>query len=166
MPNMQISDKGKRLLAKWEGEILHVYKDQAGLPTVGIGHLLTKRELMANCVTVAGVSVPLGSITDRQALDLLAQDLAPAMAEVNGHVKAALSQDQFDALVIFAFNIGDGGFEGSSVLKVINAGQLDQVPADMLLWDKITDPKTHQHVVCEGLIERRNKEIALWEGKA
>lgn len=164
---MQTSDKGLKLLAKWEGEILHVYKDAAGLPTLGIGHLLTKRELMANAVIINGVSVPLANgITGQQALDLLAQDVAPAAAEVNAHVKTPLTQDQFDALVIFTFNIGAGGFESSSVLKAINAGQLDQVPADMLMWTKITDPKTHQHIVCDGLVERRNKEIALWEGKA
>lgn len=167
MISTRISNKGLVLLAKWEGEILHVYKDQAGLPTVGIGHLLTKRELMANAVVVKGVSIPLaGGITHQQTLDLLAQDVAPAVAEVNEHVNIALPQDRFDALVIFAFNVGDGGFASSSVLKAVNAKQYDQVPADMLMWDKITDPKTHKHVVCEGLIERRNKEIALWNGKA
>ena len=164
---MKFSEHGLELLEKWEGEILHVYKDKAGLPTVGIGHLLTKKELMSNTVLIKGVPVPLaGGLTDRQALDLLAQDVTPTEAEINEHVKATLNQNQFDALVAFAFNIGDGGFETSSTLKVINAGQFDQVPADMLLWDKITDPKTREHVVCEGLIERRNKEIALWEGKA
>ena len=163
---MNISEKGLRLLAEWEDEVLHVYKDKAGLPTVGIGHLLTRRELMANAIIINGASVTLANgITERQALDLLTQDIAPAEAEVNDHVKIALTQDQFDALVIFTFNIGAGGFMGSTVLKDINAGLLDQVPAAMMMWDKITDPKTHQHVVCDGLVNRRNKEIALWEGK-
>lgn len=164
---MSISAKGLRLLAAWEGEILHVYKDQAGLPTEGIGHLLTKRELMANAVVIKGVSVPLASgLTNQQALDLLAQDVAPAVAEVNESINYPLTQDEFDALVIFAFNIGDGGFASSSVVKAINSKAMPQVPADMMLWDKITDPKTKEHVVCQGLVERRNKEIALWEGQA
>lgn len=163
----RLSDKGLRLLEKWEGNILHVYKDQAGLPTVGIGHLLTKRELMANAVVIKGIPVPLaGGLTEQQALDLLAQDVAPAEAEVNEHVKVPLTQDQFDALVIFVFNIGNGGFMSSSVLAAINAGKLSDVPADMMKWNKITDPKTHQHVVCDGLVERRNNEIKLWEGES
>jgi len=163
---MKLSQKGRLLLEQWEGDIHHVYKDQAGLPTIGIGHLLTKRELMAGAVCINGVSVPLATgLTEQQALDLLGQDVMPFESVVAGHVLNALNQNQFDALVIFAFNIGDAGFATSSALKAINAGQLDQMPADMLLWDKITDPKTKQHVVDEGLVERRKREIALWEGK-
>ena len=164
---MKLSLKGQKLLEAWEGDILHVYKDKAGLPTEGIGHLLTRKELMANAVIINGVTVSLAAgLTEQQSLDLLAQDVAPVEAEINQHVSASLTQNQFDALVAFAFNIGDGGFASSSVLKAINAGQLDQVPTDMMLWDKITDPKTKEHVVCEGLIERRKKEIALWSATA
>jgi lysozyme len=163
---MKISEKGLRLLAQWEGEILHVYKDQAGLPTIGIGHLLTRKETMSGAVVIGGFPVPIANgITHQQALDLLTQDLDPAEAEVNAHVKVTLTQDQFDALVIFTFNVGIGGFESSSALKAINAGNFAEVPADLMKWNKITDPKTHQHVVCNGLVERRNKEIKLWNGE-
>lgn len=160
---MKLSTKGLKLLEQWEGDVLHVYKDQAGLPTIGIGHLLTKRELMANAVIINGVSVSLANgITEQQSLDLLAQDIAPFEAEVNAHVKVPLTQDQFDALVIFTFNIGSGGFESSSALAAINAGRMGEVPADMMKWNKIT--VKGQHVVCDGLVERRNKEIKLWTG--
>lgn len=163
---MVTSDKGRKLLAKWEGDIHHVYRDQAGLPTIGIGHLLTRRELMANVVYIKGAAIPLDKdITEQQSLDLLAQDLKPAEAEVNNHVKVPLTQNQFDALVIFAFNIGEGGFESSSALRDVNAGNMSKVPADMAKWNKITDPKTKKHVVCEGLVDRRNKEIRLWKGE-
>lgn len=162
---MKLSDNGKRLLAEWEGEILHVYRDAAGLPTIGIGHLLTKSELSTNTIRINGVVVPLGNITDQQALDLLGQDVEPAEACVNTRVTVPITQSQFDALVIFAFNIGTGGFSSSSALTDINNGNLDNVPNDLMKWDKITDPQTKQHVLSAGLVNRRQKEIDLWNSQ-
>jgi lysozyme len=67
-----------------------------------------------------------------------------------------LNQNQFDALVSFAFNVGDGAFRSSTLLRLLNQGQYDQVPAQLRRWNM-----DNGHVV-QGLINRRNKEIALW----
>jgi lysozyme len=163
---MKLSAHGLKLLAEWEGSIHHVYRDQAGLPTIGVGHLLTPGERASNSVMIKGVKVSLASpITEQQEMDLLAQDVEPAEAVVNARVKNNIHQYQFDALVIFAFNIGIGGFASSSALRLVNQGEMGLVPEAMMLWNKITDPKTKKHVVCEGLVERRRNEGRLWRGE-
>jgi lysozyme len=166
MPIMNFSNKGLELLSRWEGEIDHVYKDAAGLPTIGIGHLLTRDELMSGEIVIKGQHVKFaGGITHQQALDLLDQDITPAESTVNASVHVDLTQDQFDALVIFTFNIGTGGFKSSSALSLLNQGRYVDVPARMALWNKITDPKTKEHKVCDGLVKRRAQEIKLWNSK-
>src|SRR5947209_4196655 len=110
---MQISPHGLELLEQWEGLKLQVYKDAAGLPTIGVGHLLTRSELSSGKITINGVPVKYADgLTEQQATDLLAQDMQPAAASVNNQVKVALNQNQFDALCSFAFNVGVGAFTG------------------------------------------------------
>jgi len=149
---MQISKKGLGLLKDWEGVILHIYRDSAGKATIGIGHLIRKGEDFSKGLTLD------------QALSLLEKDIQPAVDDVNLHVKHTLTQDQFDALVIFTFNIGTHGFDTSSALTDINNNNLDKVPTDLLKWNKITDPKTGLHKIDNGLVNRRKNEIKLWKG--
>ena len=160
---MKTSAKAIDLLAQYEQEVDHVYKDQAGLPTIGCGHLLTRSELLSGFVVIGGVSCPIAEgITHDQCMTLMAQDLAPVEATVNAGVKVHLEQNQFDALMLFCFNIGNHGFLTSSALTAINNGKFDEVPADIAKWNKITQDGLH--VVSQGLVNRRNKEIALWNG--
>lgn len=157
---MKMSDHGLRLLETWEGCKLHAYNDAAGLRTIGIGHLLTKSELSTRTLNINGQSVVWDhGITNQQALDLLAQDVIPAESSVNGHVKVELSQNQFDALVSFAFNCGTNAFETSTLLKLLNLGEYDKVPGQLLLWTKAGGKR------CDGLVTRRNNEIKLWNGQ-
>ena len=162
---MEISKKALDLLEKWEGVILHAYPDRAGKMTIGAGHLLTPSELKSGVIVIKGIKVNYEQgLTFQQALDLKEQDITPRQAEVNRLVKVPLTQNQFDAIVIFAFNIGIEGFATSSALAAINQKLFDQVPHDMRKWNEITDPKTRKRIVCEGLVRRREKEIALWNG--
>src|ERR1051325_11027211 len=115
---MQMSPHGLDLLEQWEGFKTTIYKDSAGLPTIGVGHLLTKSELSSGKITINGVPVEYtDGLTEQQVTDLLAQDLKPASSAVNSGVKVPLNQDQFDALVSFTFNVGVGAFNGSTLLK-------------------------------------------------
>ena len=162
--NMKTSANGLQFLKNEEGMVLHIYKDKAGLPTIGIGHLLTKFELASHIVNINGVPVSLtGGITEQQALDLLAQDMGRFEDVINSYVKTQLTQNQFDAMESLSYNIGDGGFEQSSALVAINAGKFDEVPADIMKWNKIT--VNGQHVVDEELTERRAREVKLWNGQ-
>jgi len=156
---MQISQNARKLLAQWEGVRNAVYDDAAGLPTIGVGHLLTQDELDSGTIEINGQVVEYRhGLSDQQVLDLLSQDLVGFVKAVDKAVQVPLSQNQFDALVSFAFNVGTGAFEKSTLLKVLNQGQYDQVPGQLRRWVK-ADGKT-----VDGLVNRREKEIALWNG--
>ena len=144
---MKFSEHGLELLKEWEGCILHIYKDAAGLPTIGIGHLITKNDPDFS-----------KGITEEEAFSILAKDVAPAENCVNSYVKVELNQNQFDALVSFTFNCGLGAFQKSTLLKLLNEGQYNQIPIQLLRWTKAGGKQ------CDGLVVRRNDEIKLWNG--
>ncbi len=155
---MKMSQNGTKLLAEWEGLRTEVYDDAAGLPTIGVGHLLTQNERDTGRITIKGQAVDYQQgLSEQQVLDLLAQDLERFEAAVNDGVQVALNQNQFDALVSFAFNVGRQGFKSSTLLKKLNQGLYDEVPAQLRRWNK-----TGGNVI-QGLVNRREKEIALWQ---
>jgi lysozyme len=157
---MQMSEQGLELLKQWEGFKSKVYKDSAGLPTIGVGHLITQSEKTSGAIVINGLAVEYANgLTDQQVLDLLGQDVQPAEQAVNNGVKVALNQDQFDALVSFTFNTGTGAFSSSTLLKVLNQGQYDQVPNQLRRWNKAGGQ------VVQGLVNRRENEIKLWNGQ-
>jgi lysozyme len=156
---MEMSEHGLALLKQWEGFELQEYKDSAGLPTIGVGHLITSSEQASGEIVIDGLPVTYADgLTDQQALDLLSQDVKPAEQTVNNGVTVALDQNQFDALVSFTFNIGGGNFKSSTLLKVLNQGQYDQVPDQLQRWNKAGGK------VVQGLVNRRENEIKLWNG--
>ena len=157
---MQTSENGLELLKQWEGFKLNVYNDSAGLPTIGVGHLITQSERNSGSIVIDGVAVKYaGGLTQQQVLDLLSQDVKPAEQSVNNGVKVPLDQNQFDALVSFTFNVGGGAFAGSTLLKVLNQQQYTEVPNQFLRWTKAGGK------VVQGLVNRRHNEIKLWNGE-
>jgi len=159
--SLRISQHGKELLAEWEGAKTEVYVDSAGLPTIGIGHLLDSGFV----INIAGEQVDTREgISQAQMYQLLEQDLIPAENRVRQDVIVLLNQNQFDSLVCFTFNVGTNAFRTSTLLKVLNAGNYQAVPDAMRLWNKVTDPNTGAKIVSSGLVNRREKEIKLWHG--
>lgn len=157
---MKMSAHGLNLLEQWEGFKLKVYKDSAGLPTIGVGHLLTKSELTSGKIVIKGVTVKYANgLTNQQVIDLLAQDVAPVGQVVTKAVTVPLTQNQFDALVSFAFNVGNAAFSGSTLLKVLNQKQYKEVPEQLLRWTRSGGK------VVPGLVNRRENEIKLWNSK-
>jgi lysozyme len=158
---MKTSQKGLEFIESEEGKVLHVYKDQAGYPSIGVGHKLTPLQVASGKVVIKGESVIYtNGLTDQQCYDLLAQDVIPAENEVNHAVKVTLNQNQFDCLVDFCYNAGVGAFASSHVLIDVNYGNFELVPADLAMWNKIT--KDGNKVVCDDLTKRRAKEAALF----
>lgn len=156
---MKMSDRGRELLTQWEGKSAKVYKDSAGLPTIGVGHLLTKDELASGKILILGVSTKYSEgLTISQIDQLLVQDLAGAEGAVNSGVEAALTQNQFDALVSFVFNVGRTAFYNSTLRKVLNAGKYREVPNQLRRWNRAGG------VVIAGLSNRRENEIKLFGG--
>lgn len=154
---MKISENGLKFLKDAEGCVLHTYKDSAGYPTIGIGHLLSGIEKLKGFINIGGKHVEFEhGITEQQALDLLAQDVKPAEDAVNTAVKVPITQNQFDALVSFAFNVGCGGFRQSTALKLLNEGKVDEVGPWLSKWNKAGGH------VDDGLVSRRKAEIDLF----
>ncbi|MCF7728693.1 lysozyme [Sulfitobacter sp. M22] len=116
-----------------------------GLVTIGWGHLCQNKEYAFG-----------ESITYETAEKLLSQDLEWAVTAVRQLVKVDLTQGQFNALVSFMFNVGRPNFTSSTLLKVLNAGQHDEVPAQLMRW------VFQQGVKLTGLERRRLHEIDLW----
>lgn len=142
---MRTSVNGRKFIESWEGLFLHTYNDGVGVATIGYGH-----------TTAAGPpQVHYGmTITEAQADEILAADLASVEADVNRLVRVSLNQNQFDALVSFHFNTG--ALARSNVLKSINSQRFLEVPHDLSLW-------VHGggHVML-GLVRRRAAEARLF----
>jgi lysozyme len=142
---MQISPNGLKFLMEAEGCKLRTYLDSAGLPTIGVGHLIRTGEDFSRGIDTKG------------AIDLLHKDLERFEAAVNNLVTVALLQSQYDALVAFAFNVGVGSFKTSTLLKELNVGNYDAIPEQLLRWTKAGGRQI------AGLVNRRKAEIELWE---
>ena len=135
-----------------------MYRDSAGLPTIGVGHLLTKDELSSGKIVIEGVGVDWhAGLTPVQVRALLEQDLAWAEEAVNRHVELGLTQAQFDALVSFTFNAGAHAFKTSTLLKKVNAGDFVAVPEQLRRWVYSANQ------VDPILVKRREGEISQWE---
>lgn len=141
---MKISDAGIKLIAKFEGCVLHVYKDQVGLDTIGIGHLVKPGETFASPFTMA------------EAENMLRMDVADAESAVNRSITVPMNQHQFDACVSLSFNIGGGAFSRSSLARAINEQRWHDCPQLFLLWNKAGGK------VLDGLTSRRATEAALF----
>ncbi|MDA8418805.1 MAG: lysozyme [Desulfobacteraceae bacterium] len=153
----KVGPRGKQLFKEWEGLETQAYPDAGGALSIGIGHLLTRSELTSGKIVINGQAVYYrDGLSEAHCWELLEQDLDTAEGAVNEAVNVPLNQNQFDALVSFAFNVGNGAFHGSTLLKLLNQGQHDQVPAQLERWTRI-----HGQVVA-GLVNRRRKEIELW----
>lgn len=148
----RLSKRGAEFIARFEGFVATPYNDAAGNATIGYGHLIHKGP-----VTPAD-RARWGTLSRERALALLEQDAQVAADAVLRHVRPRLaSQARFDALVSFVFNIGEGQFASSTVLRCLNSGIRRRGAADALLaWDHAGGR------VLEGLHERRTAERHLF----
>ncbi len=147
----------EKFIASLEGLKLKVYKDQGGKDTIGVGHLITNAERKSGSITINGVKVPYkNGLTRQQALDLLAEDLKRFKEAVRNTISVELNPCQFATLVSFAFNVGIYAFKKSTLVKLLNKGRYDRVPNELRRWNKVKGK------VSQGLVNRREKEIKLW----
>lgn len=140
---MQISQRGIDLIKEYEGFSAAPYKDVAGYMTTGFGHLIKAGEVF-------------GAISLVEAQVLLERDVAPAESCVNQHVSVPVTQEQFDALVSFVYNLGCSAFCGSTLLRKLNAGMYKEAAREFLRWDKAGGMEV------KGLLIRRGKEMAMF----
>jgi GH24 family phage-related lysozyme (muramidase) len=106
-----------------------------GTRMIGYGHKLTDAELLAGSVTIGDITVSLNNvITADHALALLKQDIRSSEALVKSTINTVITQQQFDALVDFAWNVGERQFRTSNVVKYVNDRKYDLVPTEMIRW--------------------------------
>ena len=142
----RVSRAAIELIKRFEGYRRHAAQLPDGRWMIGYGHTLTARE---------GAEV---SESDAEAL--LVYDLISVQHTVNENVYAPLSQNQYDAICSFAFNIGLDNFRRSQVLKRLNAGAHVQAACAMELWRK-TDFEG-ERIVLDALVRRRASEKTLF----
>lgn len=142
---MVTSEKGIELIKKHEGCRLEAYKCPAGVWTIGCGHTRTAKEGM--------------EITEAEAEELLKSDLKTAEKAVNRH-GLNINQNKFDALVSFVFNVGQGNFDNSTLLKKIKAGaEPHEIKNEFMKWVYAKGVKL------PGLVKRRRDEAELYFSK-
>ena len=143
--DMSISNKGVNFIKKFESCRLTAYKCQAGVWTIGYGH--TK-----------GVK-PGQKITKATAEKYLKNDIKEFENVVRKNVKVPISQNQFDALVSFAFNVGANNFKKSTLLKLLNKGDYEGAAKQFDKWVYANGQRSN------GLIARRRDERRMFNTK-
>jgi len=149
---MHISDEGFCLIKKFEGcpkddkGNAVAYKCPAGVWTIGFGHTKDVKE---------------GDVWSKEKAEfMLWQELEDEYEQyINDLVTTPLNQSQFDALVSWVYNLGPANLKSSTLLKVLNNGEYDEVPNQIKRWNKVNKQ------VNEGLVRRREAESLLFEGK-
>lgn len=124
---MKTSAAGRAKITQREGNKLKAYTDTVGVLTIGVGH-----------TSAAGPpKVTKGmTITAAESDAILSRDLTLFEKAVNDAVKVPVTQNQFDALVSLAFNIGTGAFKKSTLVKRLNAGDVAGAGAAFMMWNK------------------------------
>jgi lysozyme len=125
---VKVSAAGVRAVIREEGCVLRPYNDSAKNATIGVGHLLHRGP-----VTTAD-RVRWTGFTQQDATDLLRRDLARFERAVDAAVRVPLTQGEFDPLVSLAFNIGEGGFATSTVVRHLNGGRRRAAADAFLMW--------------------------------
>lgn len=148
---MKTSQRGIAHILADEGERLTAYFDIAGVPTISVG--------VTDGVAAADVHNK-RTITKQESQAMFAMALAPRESAVERLCTLKPTQNQFDALVSLVYNIGEGAFSNSSVLRMHNAGNFQGAANAFLLWNKARINGTLQ--VVNGLAKRRAREAELY----
>ncbi len=140
-----ISQAGLDLIKQFEGGSAKPYRCPAGMMTIGYGHVIRP-----------GESFPSEGISREQAEMLLKQDVGRAERAVLRLINVPLTEGQFDALVSFAFNLGEGALQRSSLRRKVNRSEHAEVPPELLKWCWAGGRRL------PGLLRRRVAEAAIY----
>jgi lysozyme len=146
---MEVNKAGRDLIKKFEGCKLKAYKCPAGLWTISWGLTFYPD----------GTKVKEGDvITQQQAEDYFNAIVDDFAKKVDALIKSNVTDNNFSALVSFAYNVGMGNFQRSTLLRKVNANPKDKtIPAEMKKWVRANGE------VLKGLVRRREAEAKLYE---
>ncbi len=140
---MTIDERGIDLITSHEGLRLKAYQDSGGVWTIGYGHTATAKSGM--------------TITKDQARTLFKRDVNRFEQCVNETITQPLTQEQFNALVSFAYNRGCNGFKKSQIVEYVNAGDYT---AATKVWPTVAVTAGGKRLA--GLVKRRTNEAAMF----
>ena len=150
---MRTGEKGLALIKRFEGFYSKPYKDPIGIPTIGYGftyYLPDRRK----------VTMQDRAIGEHQATCMLQEILKGYEVDVLRLVKSKLTQNQFDALVSFTYNLGGANLASSTLLKKVNINPSDpSIREEFAKWNKAGGK------VFAGLVRRRKAEADLYFSK-
>jgi GH24 family phage-related lysozyme (muramidase) len=153
---MSVSAAGVEFVKGWEGFFGKLYNDAADHCTVGYGTLVHA----GKCDGRHSEQPYVNGVSKDKATQLLANELADTQKIVSAAVKVKLNQNENDALVSFAFNVGVGSFKKSTLLTELNKDNRDAVPGELKKWTKVT--RGGKKVDVQGLVDRRAAEATLF----
>lgn len=153
---MDISENGLQLIIEFEGFSGKLYNDPSENCTIGYGYLVH----MGRCNGALSEAPYRNGISEQQGKDLLHSTVQSYVAAVNNDTKVPLTQNQFDALVSFCYNIGTGGYAQSSVLAALNRGDYTSVCNHLLEYIHGSDGSS-----LPGLVRRRQAECQLFNSQ-
>lgn len=154
---MTVSGAGVEFVKGWEGFVPKLYNDPVGHCTIGYGTLVHK----GNCDGRESERRYLNGVSKEEATRLLVAELAEKQKAVREAIKVPLNQNQYDALVCFAYNVGTGAFRRSTLLKLLNQGKYDEVPLELKKWSKAR--QDGKLIDLPGLVNRRAAEATLFQ---
>ena len=139
---MKLGERGTEILKYFEGCKLTAYQDSVGVWTIGYGHTKGVYDGM--------------TITQDQAEQMLLSELEEYEGYIKDMVTVPLTQNQFDALVVWVYNLGPTNFRNSTLLKELNAGNYNAAGQEITRWNKAGGK------VLAGLVKRREAEAQLF----
>jgi len=146
---MKISENGLNLIKQFEGFSSTPYLCPAKIPTIGFGSTYYEDRTK--------VTLKDKQITEERATELLEFIANKTFSEnINKVVKVPLNQNQFDALVSFAYNIGNKNFNWSTLLKKLNLSDYEGCSQEFGRWNQANGK------ILNGLVLRRQKEKELF----
>jgi GH24 family phage-related lysozyme (muramidase) len=145
---LSLSQDGIDLIHAFEGCVLKIYKDSAGIDTIGWGHRVWPKEIPQFQ----------NGITQEQADALFLKDAAKKENSVRDLIFYPINQGQFDALVSFTFNLGRKNLEQSTLRRMVNEGRIDGAAREFERWIYINK------IPSNGLRRRRKAESLMFMG--
>ena len=139
---MKLGERGTEILKYFEGCKLTAYQDSVGVWTIGYGHTKGVYDGM--------------TITQDQAEQMLLSELEEYEGYIENMVTVPLTQNQFDALVVWIYNLGPTNFKNSTLLKELNAGNYNAAGQEITRWNKAGGK------VLAGLVKRREAAAELF----
>jgi len=146
---MKLDDKGYKLITGFEGLKLKPYLCSAKIPTIGYGNTYYSNGKHVTLLDEA--------ITQLEAFEMFKEIADRFALAVNKRLTKPVTQNQFNALVSFAYNVGTGGFSTSTLLKKVNVNPNDlSIRNEFMKWTKAGGK------VVQGLVNRREKEADVY----